>query len=91
MKNRTQPDSRVCYSMSMKKAERAQMCESMFAFSLFTPREQEAEAVHTRREERNGKQTFSKVLLTPYPRRGARNVHKFPLNEQKKVGTSFRF
>ena len=67
------------------------MCENMFAFSLFMPREQEVEAVHTRREETNDKQTFCKVLLTPYPRHGARKVHKFPLNEQKKVGTSFRF
>lgn len=67
------------------------MCENMFAFSLFMPREQEVEAVHTRQEETKSEQTFSKVLLTPYPRRGARNVRKFPLNEQKKVGTSFRF
>lgn len=43
------------------------MCESMFAFSLFTPREQEVEVVNTRREETNDKQASSKVLLTPYP------------------------
>lgn len=67
------------------------MCESMFAFSLFMPREQEVEAVHARREESKIERTFSKVLLTPYPRRGARKVRKFPLNEQKKVDTSFRF
>lgn len=67
------------------------MCENMFAFSLFMPREQEVEAVHTRREETKSEQMFFKVLLTPYPRRGARNARDFPLNEQKKVGTSFRF
>lgn len=67
------------------------MCESMFAFSLFMPREQEVEAVHARREESKGERMFFKVLLTTYHRHGARNVHKFPLNEQKKVGTSFRF
>lgn len=67
------------------------MRESMFAFSLFMPREQEVEAVHTRREETKSEQMFFKVLLTLYPRRGARNAREFPLNEQKKVGTSFRF
>ncbi|MFQ8778330.1 MAG: hypothetical protein ACLR78_14020 [Roseburia sp.] len=48
MKNRTQPDSRVCYSMSMKK-QRERRCAKACLRSLFTPREQEAEAVHTRR------------------------------------------
>lgn len=67
------------------------MCESMFALSLFAHREQAAEAVHTRREESKDERVFSKVLLTPYPHHGARNAREFPLNEQKKVGTSFRF
>lgn len=41
--------------------------------------------MHTRREETKSEQMFSKVLLTPYPRRGAVNAREFPLNEQKKL------
>lgn len=57
---------------------------------LHTENRRLRQCVHGEKNQKN-EQVFLKVLLTPYPRRGAVNAREFPLNEQKKVGTSFRF